>query len=432
MRGVGFEQPAHVYVGALPEPKCKTDAALQRVQLHSRFLTSEPAHLPLHETGEESRSKAYLVGAIVALVGVAAGVLVAYTSPLSPGGANGAQATLFFTSTQTISTTIVSFSTLTQSASSQTSAPGSPSTIKLGLAPSGVAFDSANGLTYVVLTNASAIQVLNSKNVVVANITLPAGAGPTGVAVNSNTNMVYATDSKSSNVSIIDGSRNLLVTTIAAPKGPYGVAVNPATNVIWVGSENDDVISAINGTTNTIIKGATNSTTGIGTVGVDNAYSVAVDPTTNKVYVGAYHGKGNTSALTVVDGSKNKVLQSYAMSGNQLTSIVFDQGNGMLYVANPQKNLVNVFDPSKSAFVANLTIPHPWSLSLDPRTGRMLATNSNGGTVTVINTSTNAVSGTLQVGNAPTGTDFNPIASLVYVTNNKDNTLTAIPEQLLP
>ena len=407
-------------------------------------------------TAQASLRSGMLAGVVIALIGIGAGAYFYTQAPQAPpqvtmietsvytstivsfSSLNAPPATVTQTVTQTqtgavVTQTQVSTQTQTQ-VSTQTQTIPPISTVKLASDPIGVGYDSANGLVYVALSNATEVMAVSPQGSVVATIPAPAGSAPFGVAVNPNTNTVYVTLNKASGVAVISGATNAIIATIPVGAGPSGVAVNPTTNTVFVGSENDDSVSVINGATNTLIHG-TNSTVSDATFGVDNAYSVAVNPLTNTLYVGAVHGSTKTaSALTVVNASTTsfKTIGSYTTFGGQLTSLVFDPANGMLYIANPQQNLVNVFSTSTNSFVRNITLPHPSALVLDSRIGRILAVDSISNYVTAVSTQTNSVTGTVPVGNDPMGIDLDSTRNLVYVANSLDGTLTVLPDAVVP
>jgi len=78
----------------------------------------------------------------------------------------------------------------------------------------------------------------------------------------------------SSDVTVIDGSSNITA-TVTAGTTPIAVAVNPTTNKIYVANNGGANVTVIDGSNNTT------ATVAAGT----NPIAVAVDPMTNKIYV---------------------------------------------------------------------------------------------------------------------------------------------------
>ena len=75
------------------------------------------------------------------------------------------------------------------------------------------------------------------------------------------------------------------------------MAVNPVTNKIYVANYSSNV---------TVIDGATNSTTTVGTGTSSYPTAVAVNPVTNKIYVLNY----NSNTVTVIDGATDRPPRS--------------------------------------------------------------------------------------------------------------------------
>ena len=135
---------------------------------------------------------------------------------------------------------------------------------------------------------------------VIATIPLgePFGAGTFAIAVNPRTNTIYATnpgalsspvglDCDSHDVSVIHGSTNTVLSPISVGLNPFGVAVNPTTNRIYVanaGGAGFDSCSSEPSYSVSVIDGITNSVVNTLTVGLGPGF-VAVNPKTNKIYV---------------------------------------------------------------------------------------------------------------------------------------------------
>src|SRR6516165_3889059 len=125
--------------------------------------------------------------------------------------------------------------------------------------------------------------------------TLPVAGN--AVAINRATNRIYVANQGAGVVTVVDGNTHS-ITNVPAGRRPVAVAVNEATNKIYV---------ANNGRTNAwdpnkgsviVIDGATNSTTTITDPNAHGPRSLAINPSTNKVYV-ANDFSGN---VTIIDG----------------------------------------------------------------------------------------------------------------------------------
>src|SRR5262245_43451023 len=95
---------------------------------------------------------------------------------------------------------------------------------------------------------------------VVTNIAVEGGSAAVGVAANAATNKVYVSQTFGK-VHVIDGSTNVIATTVVIPSGtPFlgYLAANPVTNKIYVphnGNNTGEDVWVINGATDTVVAG---------------------------------------------------------------------------------------------------------------------------------------------------------------------------------
>jgi DNA-binding beta-propeller fold protein YncE len=179
-------------------------------------------------------------------------------------------------------------------------------------------------------------------NAIIARIIDPNAAEsvPSRAAVNPVTNKIYVINGNSfANVTVIDGATNAVVTTIAdpTPGGPTYIAVNQVTNKIYV-VHVGRVISDRGGIT--VIDGATNTATAIADPHAVNPVRVAVNPHTNKIYVtnegalgfGPY--KGNKGNVTVIDGATNALTTVTDPNATEPGGLAIDVTTNKIYVDN--------------------------------------------------------------------------------------------------
>ncbi|MBV9437051.1 MAG: beta-propeller fold lactonase family protein, partial [Acidobacteria bacterium] len=85
--------------------------------------------------------------------------------------------------------------------------------------------------------------------------TIPVGNGPVAAAVNPNTNKVYVANQGSDSVSVIDGTTNTVVSTVALSatangvRGPRAITIDTAANLIYVADEASQDLAVIDGGT---------------------------------------------------------------------------------------------------------------------------------------------------------------------------------------
>ncbi len=97
------------------------------------------------------------------------------------------------------------------------------------------------------------------------------------------------------------------------------------------------------------------------------------------------------------------------------------------YVANSGSGTVSVIDTATDAVVATVTVgTSPDGVAVSPDGSRVYVANLGSGTVSVIDTATDTVAGTVNVGTFPVGVAVSPDGSQVYVADDVGNTVSVI------
>jgi YVTN family beta-propeller protein len=331
-----------------------------------------------------------------------------------------------------LSLTVFSFTTTSQVNANPDAVAA---TINVGKGPYAIAVNPNTNKIYVDSTASSTVSVVDgSSNSVVANITgVKTTSGTTfgsfgvtfrtGADVNPKTNRIYVTSQMDDLLYVIDGSSNAVVATVKAGVGPAGIAVNSNTNKIYVANTGYHAlqfagkpsISVIDGTTNAILR---NIVVGSQPTGV------AVNINTNRVYA-ANFGSGTVS---VIDGSTDNVMTN-------ITGILKPVGVAVkatkVYVASGAEPSLYVIDASNNTVVAKIKAGAPDSLALtavalNADSDKIYALNLNSNVVSIIDGSTNALGGTIEVGNEPLAIAVNPNTNKIYVTNYNSDTVTIL------
>ncbi len=97
------------------------------------------------------------------------------------------------------------------------------------------------------------------------------------------------------------------------------------------------------------------------------------------------------------------------------------------YITNFGSNNVSVIDTATNNVTATVNVGnHPYGVAVKPDGTRVYVTNSGSNNVSVIDTATNNVTASVSAGNIPWGVAVNPEGTKVYVTNNGGNTVSVI------
>jgi YVTN family beta-propeller protein len=96
------------------------------------------------------------------------------------------------------------------------------------------------------------------------------------------------------------------------------------------------------------------------------------------------------------------------------------------YVTNAADNTVSVIDTSTNAVIATIPVGFaPYSATITPDGTRAYVANANDNTISVIDTSTNTVIATIPVA-SPHDIDLTPDGTHAYVTNTTTNTVSVL------
>ena len=139
----------------------------------------------------------------------------------------------------------------------------------------------------------------------------------TGTAALANTAILYTY-----------GTPPSVTATVTVGVSPYGVAVDETTNSVYVANLISNTVSVIDGATDTVT-----ATIAVGT----EPSGIAVDETTNTIYVANLV----SNTVSVIDGATDTVTATIAV-GNSPVGIAVDETTHAVYVANYASNTVSV------------------------------------------------------------------------------------------
>jgi YVTN family beta-propeller protein len=319
------------------------------------------------------------------------------------------------------------------SASDPTGCASPSATVHVGDGPSGIAVDQATDSVYVTNNGGDTVSVINGATCNAKDQagcggtppTVTVGNGPFAVGIDSTTDSIYVTNggamsngtssSVGDTVSVIDGATcNAAVqsgcdqtpATVAVGPGPAGIGVNQNTDSIYVADTGQfgGATSAL-GHTVSLIDGATCNATdqaGCGqataTVPVGVApFGVAVDESTNKIYVADNTGGDTPASLSVINGASCDAAETsgcatrapeMAGPGFAPNGIALDPTNHVLYTANFYGANVSAIDvgSAKGSHSAALFAvgSAPEDIAIDPANHTVYVSNSLDGTVSLM------------------------------------------------
>ncbi len=115
--------------------------------------------------------------------------------------------------------------------------------------------------------------------------------------------------------------------------------------------------------------------------------------------------------------------------GSGPSGIAIAPSGNYAYVTNWNNNTVSVINTSTNAVIKTISAGigfNPYGIAITPNGNYAYVTNSNNETVSVINTTTNAVINIITVGFGPLGVAIAPSGNYAYVANSNNNTVSVI------
>jgi beta-lactam-binding protein with PASTA domain len=313
-------------------------------------------------------------------------------------------------------------------------------TIVVGDDPAAVAINRVTNKIYV--ANAGAGRENGSVTIIDgtgnATTTILIGVRTCAVAVNELTNKIYVVHKGDTGpfgggapggITVIDGVTNSLV-TVADPNanGPVAVAVNPSTNKIYVANYWSGNVTVLDGATNATTTVTDPNTRGLG------AAALVVNPETNRIYIANVSLNANTALtgnVTVIDGATDSTSTVTDPNAVHPNALAVNTATNKIYVANSSGNRgangnVTVIDGATNSTVT-VTDPnalYPYAVAVNATTNRIYVANANDpkstgkGTVTVIDGATNSAT-TIRDPNAlyPFAVAVNEATNTIYVAN---------------
>ncbi len=184
-------------------------------------------------------------------------------------------------------------------------------------------------------------------------LSITAGSGPVGMALNPATERIYVANQSSNNVTVIDATTNLVVTTIPVGKAPSAVAVNAQTNTIYVADRDSADVAIING--------ASNSVTYVGVPSTGAPDSIAVEPGTGNVYVGT----GGPGILAVINTTTNQVMYPDPSALFGPIALASSPLSGRMYVADVLDSDLEIYEGATTFLLNSVSMAKPQALAVN-------------------------------------------------------------------
>ena len=233
----------------------------------------------------------------------------------------------------------------------------------------------------------------------------------------------YITQVEFGTVTVLDTVKNKKVATIdvgGMNGSPIAIAMSPDGRNAYVSSQSH-VTGA--GSWVTVIDVLTHTVTATIPVG---AYPIgtAILPNGTKLYVAGYTGPvyGELPGITIIDTTSNTVETTIPF-GNFPYAVAAHPDSSKVYVTDYDDGTVTVIDTASQTVTHTINVGYPVlnGIAVHPDGTRVYVTNEGGSNISIIDTSTNNITETISltgfpIGGSPDQVAFNPTGSRAYVT----------------
>jgi YVTN family beta-propeller protein len=291
---------------------------------------------------------------------------------------------------------------------------GVTSTIRVGGAPWGVAYDSGKGEIFLVNSGTGTVSVMSdSKGTVLTRVTV--GLEPYRVTYDSGQGEVFVANYGANSVSVISDKSNSVVATIPVGTHPSSFAYDSGKGEVFVANSGFDTVSVISDVTNTVV-----ATVTVGAGPFDLAYDAAK----GEVFVSNYV----SGTVSVISDVTNTVVATVTVGGSPL-GVGYDPSVGEIFVVGSGSGAVSVVSDSSNSIVATVTVgTDPGPIAYDSGREEMFVANRGSGSVSVISDKTDSVVATIAVGNRPYGEAYDSARGEIFVSNYADGTVSVISD----
>ena len=206
---------------------------------------------------------------------------------------------------------------------------------------------------------------------------------PDAIAVSAISGTIYVTDEGGANVSVINDTTNHITSSVKVGLAPADEALDERGSHLYVANWGSDTL--------TVVDTRTSATVATIPVGVHPA-GVVYDGKNGHVYVANQY----SANVSVIDGTTFTSLGNISGVGAYPSMATYDFANGYIYQV--VQNGITVINASSQTVVTEMSIPavgYAGSDFYDPLNGDLYVSSYSGPNVTLVNTTTNTIAGTI-------------------------------------
>ncbi|MBM4409633.1 MAG: hypothetical protein FJ038_13790 [Chloroflexi bacterium] len=222
---------------------------------------------------------------------------------------------------------------------------------------------------------------------------LTSGTDPEKLALSLDGSLAFVANEDAALTSIIDIARNEIVGTVPVGGEPEGADTRPDGKVVYITSEEDSEVFVIDVETKRLVT----------KFAVDpRPRSTAFLPDSSRAYVACENG----GSISVVDAMKHEVIGTIRLEGENarpMGEVVSPDGR-FLYVTTGRGRMLVAIDTSTNAVVWSVEVgERPWGVAISPDGGTLYTANGPSNDVSVVDVATRSVTARIPVGVRPWG-----------------------------
>jgi YVTN family beta-propeller protein len=224
--------------------------------------------------------------------------------------------------------------------------------------------------------------------------TIKGGSDPENFDLSKDGSQLFISNEDDSAVSIVDIASGAVVKSAKVGAQPEGVKVTPDGKRVWVTSEESGTISVLDPAAGKILK-----TFKVG----HRPRSIAFTPDGSKAYVNAE----NDGTVVLVDAVKLKMIKPIPLGkpgAVKPMAVLLSRDGTKLFVSTGRGHRVFTIDTATNKVDGSVEVgPRPWGIALSPDGKTLYSANGPSNDISVVDVATNTVTKKIKAGSSPWG-----------------------------
>lgn len=233
-----------------------------------------------------------------------------------------------------------------------------------------------------------------------------------GLGINNKTKTLYGTQTRDGSVGVVDLATGKVVAKLSKGEKAHvrEVAIDEAANRVYVTvlgmRDTPSAVWIIDGATNKIVDSIDDLTGGVA--------GISLDAKNNRLFLSALQ----SNEVVVVDLATKKVTNRFPSGGEGAINLVYDPSGDQVFVANQGTGELTVLDAKDGKLIKEIpTGGGALSVAIDPQRSILYVANRTGGYVTLVDTKTLEPIANVATGSMPQTVAVDVATGNAYVSN---------------